>query len=194
LSALDTFFDRGGTSTGTVVIFGLWPEPDLRRFGWRLLGHPPAHVRPPGAATPSDPPGVEIVPVTTIDELHEWERTAIHAYPFAECQAAPPGSIIAERLLDDSRRRFWIARLDGKPAGVASALIDHGLNYVPLVATMPEARGRGIGTALTWRATLAEPSLPSALLSSDEGRPIYDRMGYLPLIRMTLWYRLRLGF
>lgn len=58
-----------------------------------------------------------------------------------------------------------------------------------LVATVPEARRRGFGEALTWQAALAEPGLPAMLLSSDPGRPVYERMGFLPLFRSTLWYR-----
>jgi hypothetical protein len=42
---------------------------------------------------------------------------------------------------------------------------------------------------LTSRAALAEPGLPAMLLSSDMGRRIYDRMGFLPLYRFSLWYR-----
>jgi hypothetical protein len=35
--------------------------------------------------------------------------------------------------------------------------------------------------------------LPAMLLSSDDGRSIYERMGFLPLQRLTLWYRPRPG-
>ena len=62
-----------------------------------------------------------------------------------------------------------------------------------LVATIPDARGRGYGEALTWHAARADPSLPAMLLSSDDGRSIYERMGFLPLQRITLWYRSRPG-
>ncbi|MCC6315456.1 MAG: N-acetyltransferase, partial [Thermomicrobiales bacterium] len=35
------------------------------------------------------------------------------------------------------------------------------------------------------------PALPALLLSSDEGRPVYARMGFLPLLRWTYWSRRR---
>jgi hypothetical protein len=57
--------------------------------------------------------------------------------------------------------------------------------------TVPEARRRGVGTALTWRAALADPARPAALLASDLGRGVYERMGFLPLLRFTLWSRER---
>lgn len=56
---------------------------------------------------------------------------------------------------------------------------------------MPAARGRGFGEAITWQATRAAPKLPALLLASDAGCPVYERMGYLPLFRFTLWHRTR---
>jgi hypothetical protein len=42
---------------------------------------------------------------------------------------------------------------------------------------------------VTWAATVAAPALPAVLLASDPGRPVYERMGYLPLLRATMWTR-----
>jgi GNAT superfamily N-acetyltransferase len=193
MSFLDDFFDAGGASTGMVVLISAWPTPDLADYGWSLMGHPPAHLRPAGGNLPPDPAGVDISRVTSLDDLIDWEQGAIRGYPFDELSELPSGSAFAPDLLNDPRHHFWMARTDGRVAGVSVAFVEHGLCYVSLVATLPEARGRGIGTALTWRATLADPSLPAALLSSDDGRPVYERMGYLPLTRLTLWFRLRPG-
>lgn len=49
--------------------------------------------------------------------------------------------------------------------------------------------GRGIGAALTWAATLAEPEQPAVLIASDDGQPVYERMGYLRIQRLTMWQR-----
>ena len=78
-----------------------------------------------------------------------------------------------------------------RAVSVAAAFVEHGIVDVLLVATRPEARRKGYGEALTWRAVSSEPGMPSLLLSSDLGRPVYDRMGFLPLFRFTLWYRTR---
>jgi len=56
---------------------------------------------------------------------------------------------------------------------------------VEFVATVPEARGRGYGEAVTWSATMAEPDLPAMLIATDMGRPVYERMGYAALARWT---------
>ena len=52
---------------------------------------------------------------------------------------------------------------------------------------MPDARGRRIGEAVTWMPTLVRPESPAALIASDLGRPVYERMGYVALVRFTLW-------
>jgi hypothetical protein len=56
---------------------------------------------------------------------------------------------------------------------------------------LPAARGRGYGAALTWRAALTQLELPAVLLASDDGRARYECMGFLPLLRFTLWLRRR---
>ena len=60
---------------------------------------------------------------------------------------------------------------------------------VEYVAALPAARGKGAGAAVTWAATLADPSLPAVLVASDDGRPAYERMGCLHLERWTAWVR-----
>ena len=77
------------------------------------------------------------------------------------------------------------------PAGGSAAFLTPELTYVSLVATHPRFRRRGIGAALSWQAALVQEGVPSALLSTDEGRLLYDRMGYLRLLRFTFWYRMR---
>jgi hypothetical protein len=61
------------------------------------------------------------------------------------------------------------------------------MSHVEWVSSTPAVRGRGYGEAMTWAATLALPDRPSMLISSDAGRRTYERMGYLPLTRFTLW-------
>ena len=65
-------------------------------------------------------------------------------------------------------------------------MCDHHID-VEFISTRESARGRGIGRALTATATVAEPTLPSMLISSDPGRNVYERLGYLPLLRFSLW-------
>lgn len=187
MQRLQAFFDIGGTSSGMCGIFSVWRCPDLRPWGWQLMGHPPAHFLPAGGRPGADPEGVTFHMVTTDAELAEWESGARASI----LDDVPPDTLTDIAILDDHRRCHWIARVDGQTAGIASSYAGEDITYIALVGTLPAFRRRGIGTALTWRAALADPANPACLLSSDEGRLAYDRMGFFPLIRCTLWYRLR---
>lgn len=181
------------TRTGEVLLCSAWPTGDLRPHGWELMGHPPVHLLPRGATARPAPRELQIAEVRDLAGLHAWEQVAIAGYPLEALADAPPGSIVDESWLSEPRRRLWIGRVEGRAVCASSAWIEHGINDVILVATLPEARRRGYGEALTWRAALVDPALPAMLLSSDDGRPVYERMGFLPLKRLTLWYRGRPG-
>ena len=84
---------------------------------------------------------------------------------------------------------MWLGRVDGEPASVACAHTAYGATLVEYVAALPSARGRGAGAAVTWAATLADPALPAVLVASDDGRPTYERMGYVAIERWTAWLR-----
>jgi GNAT superfamily N-acetyltransferase len=177
--------------TGEVWLFSAWPSPDLRPFGWELSGHPPLMLRPasPALEPPGTPPGLVITEVDDARGLRALEEVAVAGYPLLELADAPPGALVDERALADGRLRAWVGRSDDRPVAASMAFVDTGLVDVTLVATLPGFRGRGFGEALTWVATLADPSLPAMLVASDPGRPVYERMGYLPLLRLTAWLR-----
>lgn len=190
MAEADTFFADG---TGDVYLFSPWPTPDLSHRGWSLIGHPPLHFRPPGIPGSRPlPEGLTIDKVTSDDALDQWESVVINGFPFEDLDCTDPGCLIDDVHLNDPRLHLWLGCLDAEPVAASAAFVNHGLVNVTMVATLPAARRRGIGEALTWAATLADPALPAMLLSSDDGRPIYDRMGFYPLLRWTLWYRPRL--
>lgn len=164
------------------VIVSPFPTADLAPLGFTLVGHPPFMVRPSGAATVPAPEGVTIERVTTAEGLAEFEATLIEAYP-----GGPGGTFFTPGILDVDGVALWVARLDG--ACVATAAGHHGgaVNGVEIISALPSVRGRRIGEAITWAPTLARPDLPAALFASDPGRPVYERMGYLPVLRFTLW-------
>ena len=165
------------------VVASPFATPDLVALGAHLIGHPPFMVRPPGppAAAPTLA-GFTIDTVSDRGALAEFEATLITAYP-----AAPGGSLFTEGILTAPDVTLWLARLDGRP--VATAAGHHGgmVNGVEIISCLPEIRGRGIGEAITWMPTLARPEHPGALIASDSGRPVYTRMGYIALLRFTLW-------
>jgi hypothetical protein len=189
LRAIDDFYAlKDGREEREVLLFSAWPTPDLRAHGWTLAGHPPVHLLPARASRRPRPASLEIQRVTDRAGLDDFERIMIDGYPFSGLTA---GALFGTSLLNDESLRFWVGYEHGRAVSAALACADTGINNVMLITTLPEARGKGFGEALTWEASLLDPALPAMLLSSDLGRPVYERMGYLPLFRYTLWYRNR---
>lgn len=171
----------------------LWcgfPTPGLTGHGWQPMGHPPLMFRPAGGEPPHRPDGLEITPVTTPGELEEFGTTLVEAFPVPELAGRPFGGY-GPALLDLPGWRMWVGRIDGRPVATSAVHVHGGVNDVEWISARPETRGRGVGAAVTWTATLADPTLPAMLIASDLGKPVYERMGYLSLTRFTLWFRPR---
>jgi hypothetical protein len=163
------------------VLISPHPTPDLGPAGLTPVGHPPLMVRPAGPAAPPPPPGVTVTEVVDAAGLAVWDRVLAEGYPMPPSPAPP--------ALLGGPTRFWLARVDGEPAAVTLSYTAHGVVDVEAVAALPAFRRRGVGAAVTWAATLADPVLPAVLLSSDAGRGVYESIGYLPVTRWTLWWR-----
>ena len=193
-AALDDFyrFSRGDYS-GTAFLFSPWPTPDLRSHGWTLLGYEPLMLRPAGGAAPLPPPGLRIEEVWDEAGLRAFELAIVRGFESPELEAQGPGAVFGAGILSDHRFRLWVGWEADRPVSAAAAFVAAGINDVTLVGTVPAARRRGYGAALTWCATLANPALPALLLATDEERPVYERMGYLPLFRFPVWSRDRPG-
>jgi GNAT superfamily N-acetyltransferase len=157
------------------------PLPDLAHLGLQRMGYPPFMVRPPLGDPPPLPAGVVVAEVTDVAGLAAWSTVLESGFP-------APGFAAAAGLLGGATR-FWTARLDGEPAACACSHESDGVVSVEYVATLPAYRGRGLGEAVTWAATRADPRRAAVLVASDPGRPVYERMGYLAVMRWTLWYR-----
>jgi predicted N-acetyltransferase YhbS len=88
--------------------------------------------------------------------------------------------------------RAWLARVEGEPAACVGVLEVAGDAYVNLVATLPEARGRGLCAGLMRAALLAAGErgcTTTTLEGSPMGEPVYRRLGYRSLGRFGLWER-----
>jgi GNAT superfamily N-acetyltransferase len=185
---LERFF--GQREGGPWLLWSSWPTPDLSGLGYVLWGHPPVMVRPAGGGQLPSPSELRIVEVDSEQGLRDVERTLVEGYPLLGLETMSPGCLFPAAVLGDPLR-CWVGYVEDRPVSVAAAMVTEDHVHVMMVATRPEARGHGYGAALTWRATLADPSLPAMLEASDDGRPVYERMGYREVGRMSLWERPR---
>jgi hypothetical protein len=187
-TALDDFYAFStGTYSGAAYLFSPWPTPDLRPHGWTLLGYEPLMLRPAGGTPPPPPPALRIEDVRDEAGLRAFELAIVRGFESSDLEAQGPGAVFGPAILTDDRFRLWVGWEGDQPVSAASTFVAAGINDVILVGTVPAARKRGYGAALTWRATLADPTLPSLLLSTDDGRPVYERLGYQSLFRFAVW-------
>jgi len=87
---------------------------------------------------------------------------------------------------------LYAARDGGRAVGCL-AIVDHqGNSEVQLVAVLAEARGRGIAKRLLAHALAdaAERGNETAtLIATPMGLPVYERLGFRPLDRFSMWER-----
>ena len=96
-------------------------------------------------------------------------------------------------LGDDGVDRF-VATDGGRPVACVNTFVHDGDCWIILVATLPEARGRGLATELmrsALRAARERGATTTSLEGSAMGRSVYERIGYRPLGALQMWERRR---
>jgi GNAT superfamily N-acetyltransferase len=93
----------------------------------------------------------------------------------------------AAACIADAGSAFGYDNDRGEPVATAGACTAGGIVEVDWVSTLPSHRSRGIGAAITAAAASTDPTRPAVLLASDDGRGIYRRLGFLDLVRLTIW-------
>jgi ribosomal protein S18 acetylase RimI-like enzyme len=89
-------------------------------------------------------------------------------------------------------RHVYVAREDGRPLATVVSADHEGDTSVWWVATVPEARGRGLAPGLMRRALAAgraRGNEVTTLQATKLGRPVYDRLGYRSLGAVEMWER-----
>ena len=190
-AALDEL--AGAYAQAGVAAWTVWtPEHDagardaLRRSGHRLDASPQAMAAPldeidlAGGAG-----GIEWERADGAEEMCAVLGTAFGWEP-------GPASAVFARL--PQRGHVYVARVGGRAAACVAALDAEGDCAVFNVGTLPEARGRGLCTALM-RQALADARrrgcATTSLQATGMGRPIYARLGYRELDVIEMWERRR---
>jgi GNAT superfamily N-acetyltransferase len=177
--AKDTFRDRPW------VLLSVWPTGDLRDKGMQLVGHPPLMLRPAGGTAPRHPAHLMIRRVTDGKGLEVFTRTLIEGYPMP----AEAGTAAFHPSLLGNTVELLVGYVDGEPVatGGAAAIKAAKIAEIDWIAVRPEHRGKGYGAAMTWAAATLKPERAAVLIATDDGRPVYERLGFVALLRCTMW-------
>ncbi|HVT76423.1 MAG TPA: hypothetical protein VHD87_05290 [Acidimicrobiales bacterium] len=167
-----------------MVLMSAFPTWDLHDAGFALMGHPPFMVRPPGGDGPDTPDGFEIRRVDSPEEAAVFARTIEAAYPMPGAERSPVVTGYAAAGVT-----LLNGYLGDRCVATAGTWSSNGVSQVNWISALPETRRRGVGAAMTWAATVTDPNAPAVLIASDDGVGVYERLGYVRLLRMTLWFR-----
>lgn len=88
--------------------------------------------------------------------------------------------------------RNYLGYLDGEPVSTSCLFLGAGVAGIYNVATLPKARGKGLGAALTCRALrdAREMGYHIAILQSSElGFNLYKKLGFQHLCQIEYFYR-----
>jgi GNAT superfamily N-acetyltransferase len=134
----------------------------------------------PGEASPPD--GLTITPVASAEALRTWCDVMATGF------GAPPlvadtylNAFLSMGLGEDLPCRWYLGLLDGEPVATSSLVLCAGVAGIYHVATLPQARGRGIGEVMSLAALAAAREMGyriAILRSSEMGVNIYRRLGF----------------
>lgn len=164
-------------------------ERALAALGMEASGILPCFAMTPRPVPPA-PDELELRRVGTDD----WDEFLVATAASFGMPLPMAEALYAPGLLDDPAIRAFLGYADGQPVVTAISARNAMTVGVYSIGTVPEARGRGYGTAATWHLLRdADPGWEVAVLqASDMGRPIYERMGF-SLVREFVEYGVRHG-
>ena len=142
---------------------------------------------PPGMAVDLDglpslaaPAGLTVHRVTDEATVKSWlAATGAQTEALASAGIEPEGPM-----------RHYVGLLDGEPVGASSLMLAAGVASLQLVATVPEARRRGVGTAMSLAPMVDARHLGygiGILASSPLGFGVYSRIGFREYFRWTVY-------
>jgi GNAT superfamily N-acetyltransferase len=147
----------------------------------------------PGMAMPLDgmrdpPTGIAVERVEGEQQLEEWSRVFAAAFGIPGWAGQSWVGAARRRGFAGLPWRHYLARLDGQPVG--TGLAHFGADVVGLygIATIPEARRRGVGAALTlvpMHEARDERYRAAILHTTPEGEPLCRSLGFVEYCRIS---------
>jgi ribosomal protein S18 acetylase RimI-like enzyme len=133
------------------------------------------------------PKGLEIDVVADERTLRDW--VDVWLFPLSEDARQMFRDRLSHRALSrDGPWRYYVGRLDGRPVATVERFAGAGVVSIQYVVTLPEARRRGIGAAMTRHAMTDARHLGyhvAVLTASPDGVGIYRRLGFREYCRFT---------
>ena len=141
----------------------------------------PGMVLSPAPAAPAPADGVEVARVDDAAGLDEFVQVMIDSgLPEDLARRLTPPSFAFDPAV-----QLFVGRLDGRAVGTSIAIQSRTASGIVAVGTLPEARRRGVGAAVSWAAVAAgvEHGHDTIVLqASPMGFPVYAAMGFRTVV------------
>ena len=128
-----------------------------------------------------DPPGLRIEVVRDRAGLETFAEVASGSFQIGSDAVEGLVGLEATQGFDTRIRRRYLAFLEERPVATTVLFLAAEVGGIYVVATVPEARGRGIGAAITRRAMREARDLgyrTAVLQASPMGHSVYRRLGF----------------
>jgi predicted GNAT family acetyltransferase len=137
------------------------------------------------------PDGFHITAVEDQHTLRQWVETLLLGNEMPPSFSQLIYELESSRGIDSSVLRRYLGILNGEPVAASALHLDVGVAGIYAVATIPHARGQGIGAAVTLQALLDARVMGyrvGVLQASSMGYPVYKRMGFKDLCQLEIYY------
>lgn len=134
-------------------------------------------------------PGLRIVPVEDEYTLRQWIHVTSIGFRISEIFEQVWFDFLVDAI-SDARFQTYLALLNGKPVGTSQVFLSEGVAGIYNVTCIPEARGRGIGSAITLTPLLKAREMGSrigALQASQKGYGVYRRLGFQDFGKLSVY-------
>lgn len=136
-----------------------------------------------GAPPPPAVPGLSIVRVADAQTLATWVDVFAQGFALSDvAKAAFANAYAAFGTAEDAKWHQFLGILDGVPVATSSLCLGPTIGGIYHVVTLPEARGRGVGAAITaapMRAAADAGRKIAALQASEMAVSVYRSLGFL---------------
>jgi ribosomal protein S18 acetylase RimI-like enzyme len=134
-------------------------------------------------------PGLRVVPVDDGYALRQWIHVASIGFRISEKYEKVWYDFFVDAIFFPQFRTY-LALLNGKPVGTSQLFLSEGVAGIYNVTCIPEARGQGIGSAVTLAPLLEARKLGyriGILQASERGYNLYRRLGFQDFGKLSVY-------
>jgi ribosomal protein S18 acetylase RimI-like enzyme len=134
--------------------------------------------------------GLEIRVAGDADSIRTWTNVFVKGYGLPSAWESSTFELWMQLGLDLPIRNY-LGYLNGKPLSTCTLFFGGGAAGIYCVSTLPEARGRGVGAAITLKPLQEAREMGyrvGVLQSSEMGFNVYKKLGFRHLCQIENFY------